>query len=167
MLNDRTILIYLTPILFIVFFLYMMPVILTSWLLISTERLILDEPALLESILESYVEFEGLPNSVTNIVVQSLPALVGAICFRRLSNAKISLAAHVLFYALLLGCLASILSLFFLNPNDEIQSHNAIIGSSGLERLHNDCEASLRTATTYILLFVGSQVPIQPAPKRP
>ena len=166
-LSDRIISSYLMPILVIVFILYMIPAGLTISLYFYTSNFTIQEPDALLFILERYTKFEGLPNSITTTLIQSLPALIGAICYRRLSNIKINLYAQILFWALVIGCLSSILSLFLLDPNDKSQTGNVIIGEIGLERLHDDCEASLRAVITYILLFLGLQVPVRQDQKLP
>ena len=160
MLKERTV-IYLSPLLFITFFLYMIPVIFTAWLMISTDYFIFDEPDLLNTFLNLYIDFEGLPNDVTTTAVHSIPSMIGAICYRRSSNKRLNCIGWILFVGLLVGAIASIVLLFILNPNDSVQWSNVLIGKKGLERLHADIEASLRTVITYILLFLGLKVSVQ------
>lgn len=161
MLTDKVILTYVAPFLFIVFFLYMVPVILTLWLFASTSYFTVEESRRLESLLQSYTSFDGVPNSVATMTVQSLPALVGSICYRRLSHPKIYRIARFLFLLLLIGGSLTLLALFFLNPDDSSQWSNVLVGRDGLIRLHHDCEGALRTLMIYILLFVGLQIPVQ------
>ena len=160
-ISDKAVIVLLSPILFVIFLIYMIPVILSVWLMTSTEYFQSVEPAYLAKLLGIYINFKGLPNDIIATAVHSLPALIGAICYRRSTNQKLNKIGWILFIFFLVGVIMSFISLVLLNPDVEAQWSNADFGKDGLERLHADIEASLRTVITFIALFLGLKVSIE------
>ena len=160
MLNDRSV-IYISPLLFLIFALYMVPAFLSVWLLKSTEYFTAAESHLLIVSLQAYTSFKGLPNDVTAGLAQTLPALIGAVCFRRSSNQRLNNIGLALFVFLVASALLNLVALFFLQPDESYQSSNVVIGKDGLEYLETECRARLRMAMTYIFLFLGLQVSVK------
>jgi hypothetical protein len=161
MISDKFVKRVLSPTLLLIFIFLISPCLISSIVIYSTDFLHDVEPGYIIQILDRYNNFKGLPSDILAIIIQTLPAFIGAICYRRSSDNRLNIYGKLAFLILLIGALFSTANIIYLSPEDKNQIGALTLGKEGIKLIEKGCESTLRNCLTYILLFTGLQVSVE------
>jgi hypothetical protein len=160
MISDQFVKKILSPVLLFIFVCLLAPAILTFIVVYKTDFLRGSEPEIVLSIIDIFKNFKGLPKDVISLIMQTLPALVGTLCYRNSSAQTLNFIGYVAFVILIFGVFLSFGLIFFLDPSNIDQVRALEAGKEGVQLLKSSCEATLRTSMTYLFLIIGLQIKI-------
>lgn len=158
MISDPFVRNVLSPILLFIFIILLAPTILTFIVVIKTDFFHSSETDFVLLIIDKFKNFKGLPHDIVSLIIQTLPALIGSICYRNNSSHNLNIVGYALFSILIIGSFFSFGLIWLLDPSDTTQAGALIAGKEGLQLLENGCETTFRTSITYLLLIIGLQI---------
>jgi len=161
MISDRFVKRVLSPVLLLVFIILISPCLISTFVVYSTEFLHDVEDDYVIQIMDRYKNFKGIPIDIFAIIIQTMPAFIGAICYRSANTNTLNINGKIAFILLILGAILSAANIIYLSPENTKQAGALTLGEEGIRLLENGCETTLRNCITYILLFTGLQVTVE------
>ena len=167
MINDSFIKNILSPVLFIMFLIIILPSVFSSLMIFETSSLSTglfskDIPTYLLNIEAVIIRvssnFSTLPKDIILTIVQLLPILIGALCYRDSQKGSLNILGKLSFFVLLIGIFLSLITLILL-PSESNYIAN-ISTEKSYELIKDSNESVLRNSITYFLLFAGLTIPV-------
>ena len=159
MITDKFVKNVLSFVLLLIFLLILVPTILTAFVVYGTGFFNDPEPDYVLTIIDIFPKFQEFPADLLSLLVQALPALIGAFCYRTSKQETLNWFGRLAFLVLLLGVLLSAVLVGFIDAEDQNQQAGITGGQLSLQYLESSCETTLRACLTYLFLIIGLQIP--------